>query len=90
MHSASRTISGLTHGVEQAEQLLADLVDFMDDKGDEPYFLGSIVLIKKPGSPEADVVDGQQRLTTLTILLAVVRDLTAEDVLLARRCQRRL
>ena len=65
--------------VEQAEQLLADLVDFMDDKGDEPYFLGSIVLIKKPGSPEADVVDGQQRLTTLTILLAVVRDLTANN-----------
>lgn len=40
-----------------------------------PYFLGSVVLIKDPQRPLADVVDGQQRLTTLTILLAVLRDL---------------
>lgn len=38
-----------------------------------PYFLGSIVLIKEEGSPEAEVVDGQQRLITLTILLAAIR-----------------
>ena len=38
-----------------------------------PYFLGSIVLIKEEPRPEADVVDGQQRLTTLTILLAAIR-----------------
>ncbi len=34
----------------------------------EPYFLGSLVLIEAPGSSRADVVDGQQRLTTLTLL----------------------
>jgi uncharacterized protein with ParB-like and HNH nuclease domain len=34
-----------------------------------PYFLGSIVLIKGD-KPDAQVVDGQQRLSTLTILLA--------------------
>src|SRR5262249_54831058 len=38
-----------------------------------PYFLGSIVLIKEENVPEAYVVDGQQRLTTLTILLATIR-----------------
>jgi len=37
-----------------------------------PYFLGSIVLIKGD-TPDAEVVDGQQRLTTLTILLASIR-----------------
>jgi uncharacterized protein with ParB-like and HNH nuclease domain len=42
------------------------------------YFLGSIVLIKPPGSPLATIVDGQQRLTTLTILLGVLRDLTTD------------
>ena len=37
------------------------------------YFLGSTVLIKKEETaPEAIVVDGQQRLTTLTILLSAI------------------
>lgn len=65
---------------EHAEQLLTDLADFLDEKDDEPYFLGSIVLIKG-NSPASEVIDGQQRLTTLTILLAVLRDLTANSQL---------
>ena len=44
-----------------------------------PYFLGSIVLIKGEASPEATVVDGQQRLTTLTLLLSAIRA-TVSDV----------
>ena len=59
---------------EQVRQLLADLEEAMEREN--AYFLGSIVLIKSPGSPQAKVVDGQQRLTTLTILLSVLRDLT--------------
>lgn len=42
-----------------------------------PYFLGSVVLIQEQ-TAEAEVVDGQQRLTTLTILLSVLRS-TTED-----------
>lgn len=65
--------------VEQASELLSDLVEAMEQEGGaEVYFLGSIVLIKRPASPEAKVVDGQQRLTTLTILLSVMRDLTSD------------
>lgn len=62
--------------VEHATQLLIDLVGFLEMKGEEPYFLGSIVLIKSDDGTGAEVIDGQQRLTTLTILLAVLRDLT--------------
>jgi hypothetical protein len=62
-------------GEEQAIQLLDDLMDNMDRGGEEPYFLGSLVLVKNEGESRADVIDGQQRLTTLTILLAVLRDL---------------
>ena len=65
---------------EQARDLLTDIETALDDalstKDPVTYFLGSIVLIKRPGSPNADVVDGQQRLTTLTILFAVLRDLS--------------
>ncbi len=67
--------------VEQAAQLLDDLVEALDRDTDEPYFLGSIVLVKQKDSSEAEVIDGQQRLTTLTILLAVLRDLTDDDEL---------
>ncbi|MFZ0797389.1 MAG: DUF262 domain-containing protein [Terriglobales bacterium] len=68
---------------EQAEELLDDLLTFMQASGGPveempPYFLGSIVLIKDESAPEADVVDGQQRLTTLTILLAAIRASVAE------------
>lgn len=38
------------------------------------YFLGSMVFIKDPQKRAADVADGQQRLTTLTISFAVLRD----------------
>ncbi len=65
-------------GMEQAQELLDDLVAALPAAPDKldaaaPYFLGSIVLIKHEASPEATVVDGQQRLTTLTLLLAAIR-----------------
>jgi hypothetical protein len=65
---------------EQTRELLEDLLDAMDNKdvSGGVYFLGSIVLIKVPNAPESKVVDGQQRLTTLTILLSVLRDLTTD------------
>lgn len=67
---------------EQALQLLADLTDALDrESSNEPYFLGSIVLVKAEGVPAAEVIDGQQRLTTVTILLAVLRDLTDSEEL---------
>jgi hypothetical protein len=61
---------------EHASQLLVDLTDALDRGDDEPYFLGSVVLVQVAGSARAEVIDGQQRLTTLTILLAILRDLT--------------
>lgn len=40
-----------------------------EDKQDN-YFLGSIVLVKRDGDPNSKVIDGQQRLTTLSILFS--------------------
>jgi len=56
----------------QAGELFSDLHDFFLKEKDDTYFLGSIVLIKDEGKPHAEVIDGQQRLTTLTILLAAL------------------
>jgi hypothetical protein len=67
---------------EQTEELLDDLwTAFTADQQaiakKDPYFLGSIVLIKEEHQPMAEVIDGQQRLTTLTLLLSVLRHLQA-------------
>jgi hypothetical protein len=66
-------------GKDECLQLLDDLLGALERDIDEPYFLGSVVLVKEKGVPAAEVIDGQQRLTTLTLLLAVLRDLAAED-----------
>lgn len=65
-------------GQEQAAELLSDIQDAAERSPEEPYFLGSIVLVKTAGSSDADVIDGQQRLTTLTILFAMIRELTID------------
>lgn len=68
---------------EQTGELLDDLLYAMrqsNNLGDvSPYFLGSIVIIKNDTEPEAEIVDGQQRITTLTILLCVLRDLAGDS-----------
>ena len=72
---------------DQASALFTDLIDAMDNSvGGGTYFLGSIVLIKLPNDPTSKVIDGQQRLTTISILLSVLRDLTTDlEVKINRR-----
>ena len=60
---------------EETNTLFDDLYGFFTSENeDENYFLGSIVLIKDNNKRKADVIDGQQRLTTLTILFSVLAD----------------
>lgn len=70
-------------GKDETLQLLDDLQSSLDRDTDEPYFLGSVVLVKEKGIATAEVIDGQQRLTTLTIVFAVLRDLAVNPSLRA-------
>lgn len=54
---------------EQVNQFWSDLIDNMS----ESYFIGSMV-VYKVGRSSVAVVDGQQRLTTITILLCAIRE----------------
>ena len=63
---------------DQCTQLWDDLINFFeskfesrDDKSSEQYFLGSIVVSRETDYSQGtwDVIDGQQRLTTLLLLL---------------------
>lgn len=72
-------------GKDQIAELLQDLNDAMNRDDNAQYFLGSMVLQKKTSEKnstnyvEYDVLDGQQRLTTLFLLVSVIRDLTENE-----------
>nr|WP_315207508.1 DUF262 domain-containing HNH endonuclease family protein [uncultured Flavobacterium sp.] len=78
-------------GEDQISSLLDDISHSAINTPDSQYFLGSLVLhcepkkIKDTSYQENSVLDGQQRLTTLYILQAVVRDL-AIDTRLKSTC----
>lgn len=66
--------------VEHIEQLLDDIQDAIRDKKNN-YFLGNLMVTKRQSgneAPEYEVIDGQQRLTTLYLLLV---ELTKKDCL---------
>ena len=72
--------------IDQVGELLDDLlhatrgIDSVRKVSDAPpYFMGSIVVIKDGNIARAEVVDGQQRITTLTIMLCILRELTCDD-----------
>lgn len=55
----------------------ANLDDFWRDvvyDNEIGYFIGPMVAWREPGSPIRRLVDGQQRVTTIAIMLAVLRD----------------
>lgn len=66
-------------------ELLDDIMRARNNSPESQYFLGSIVLkknIKNENNTkydEYDLLDGQQRLTTLFLITAVVRDLTSKE-----------
>ena len=57
--------------VEQIEQLISDIHDAMSNGDEQGYFLGNLIVQRTSRASESnfEVVDGQQRLTTLYLLL---------------------
>ncbi len=64
------------------ETLWEDLVGLCESDNPRPHFMGSVVTMQMPGGPQGVaqflLIDGQQRLTTIFILLAALRDVTRE------------
>ncbi len=58
---------------ENFQALVDDIRDAMES-GEENYFLGTIILKRGADGITHEIIDGQQRLTSLLILLAVFRD----------------
>lgn len=74
-------------GKEQIDELLDDLHYARQHNPNKEYFLGSVVLQKHLVSSKAvtyeccDILDGQQRMTTLFLLMAVLRDISKNEKL---------
>lgn len=62
-------------GIEQCKDLFKDIKNSQDR--DNAHFIGTIIRCKRNGS-EYDIVDGQQRLTSISLLLAALRDIDIE------------
>lgn len=63
---------------ENVQQLLEDIWEAYEAK-DKEYFIGSLITIEKEKNQRYDVVDGQQRLTTLNLIFARLRDNITND-----------
>ncbi len=61
---------------EQVGQLWDDILDAIRERSDREYFIGAVVFCPNPEQPDRGlhVIDGQQRITTLTVILAALRD----------------
>jgi len=73
-------------GYDEIHDLLDDLSFAIQNKADSDYFLGSFVFQSKEADPakgqefdENDLLDGQQRMTTLLLIFAVIRDLSDDE-----------
>lgn len=65
-------------------RLLSSITEAMSAAEPRGYFLGKLMLAKKPGNPDTGLVDGHQRIMSLTILFAVLRDLEDDKSVCAR------
>lgn len=72
---------------DNVQQLLEDIQDAFDD-GDPEYFIGSIITIERERDATYEIVDGQQRLTTLNLIFVGLRnritDAAAKQALASR------
>lgn len=62
-------------GEREAVQLLEDISDYAKNNSNQNYYIGSVVVFVRNvnGNTYFETIDGQQRLTTLTILVSLLK-----------------
>ncbi|WP_432218546.1 DUF262 domain-containing protein [Pseudomonas kribbensis] len=65
-------------------QLIQDVIDYMPENGDKArnYYIGTLVVYERPDSktPVFETIDGQQRLTTLSLLTSYLKNTRLVDL----------
>lgn len=65
---------------QHARQLVTDIAAAQKRSQDQPYVMGTIILLKRPQEEHFEVVDGQQRLLTLHMLRTLLREGQLRDL----------
>lgn len=55
--------------ITNCDKLWSDVIDFMDSDRKDPYFFGTVIINCSNEDSEYNLIDGQQRTTTMLILL---------------------
>ena len=68
-------------GDEQVDDLIQDLLLIVEHLREHPevdqkaqHFFGTVVYLNRPGNQRIAIIDGQQRITAITVLLGVLRN----------------
>ncbi len=61
-------------GEAEINQLIQDVQDYQQHKPNQPYYIGTLVVFQRPDN-QFEVIDGQQRFTTLTLLILALAQL---------------
>lgn len=67
---------------KEALQLVEDIADYASTNRNRKYYIGSLVVFDKldqQGNMYHETIDGQQRLTTLTVLLCALKNLKTKN-----------
>jgi len=69
-------------GKAQIVQLIDDITDFAVQSSEKNYYIGSLVVFQrlKNGVSNFEIIDGQQRLTTIFILLCVLKNEYQQEI----------
>ncbi|MBE9404276.1 DUF262 domain-containing protein [Brachybacterium sp. Marseille-Q2903] len=65
---------------QHARQLVTDIASARERRPEQPYVMGTMILLQRPGEDHFEVVDGQQRLLTLHMLRTLLRDGRLRDL----------
>lgn len=55
--------------ISNCDKLWSDIIDFMDSDRKDPYFFGTVIINCSNEDSEYNLIDGQQRTTTMLLLL---------------------
>ena len=64
---------------KEGNQLLEDINEQIDTNSEQEYFIGTILVSPTKENTHYEIIDGQQRLTTLFLLLCVLRHLLQNE-----------